>query len=156
MAKIQLSTRVTLDITENGKVVDTFKISFREPSKRQQREIGKENEEILDLFKKSQSLDRRLEVTEAKVSALKELENAKELLTTAKSLDKLYIDRDNIEDRFIDLGGFEKMLEASRLTFDHAISGEDKDRLRDFIEDQSDYSIIMGAIAEDAKEQRGK
>ena len=155
MAKLQLSNAVTLEIAEMGKVVDTYKLSYKEPSKKEQKEIGKGNKDILDLFKSSQKLDRRIEVMEAKVEALKELNNAEELLDTAKKLDDLYQARDKIEDDFDKLGGFDKMLEASEVTFGISVGGKDKKRLVEFVEAQSDYATVLTAIAEDAKEQKG-
>ncbi|MCK5743631.1 MAG: hypothetical protein KAH30_02750 [Caldisericia bacterium] len=155
MAKIQLSNNITLDIIEGDEKIKSFSITYREPSRKQQRALGEDNKAIIDLFKESQKLDRRLEVMEAKVDALKELEQAKELLSTAKKLDEMYIRRDKIEDQFEEMGGVDKMLEASQLTFDISVGGKDKKILKEFIETSSDYNVILNAIADDAKAQRG-
>ncbi|MCK5744478.1 MAG: hypothetical protein KAH30_07040 [Caldisericia bacterium] len=156
MAKIQLSTIVKLDISEDGKITRSFSVTFREPSKKQQKEIGKENKTILDLFKVSQKLERRIEATEAKVEALKSMDKATELLSTAKKLDDLYSQIDEVETQFDSLGGYDQMMEASKLSFEKAIGGKDKEDLRVFIDEFSDYTTILNAISNDAKEQRGK
>ena len=155
MAKIQLSTAVTLEITDNGKVVDTFKVTHREPSKKQQRKLGKENKDMPDLFKLSQKLDRRIEVSESKVDALQELGNPKDTLKEINKLELIYIEKDKVEDKFDALGGYDKFLEISQLSFDMQVGGKDKERLAEFIEENSDYGSVLEAIAVDAKAKRG-
>jgi len=156
MAKISLSIAVNLDITDSGKVVKTFNLTYRQPSKKEQKQLGKENETILDLFKQSQKIDRRIEAVEVKIEALRSMENkASELLKSANLLEKLYIQKDEIEDDFEKIGGIDKMLEASKETFSISVGGKDKDELMEFIEENSDYSTFLDAIAEDAKKQKG-
>ncbi len=156
MAKINLSTKVKLDITDEGKVVKSFDITYREPSKKEQKKLGKDNQDILDMFKQSQKLDKRIEIAKSKQFALEQMKGkGKELLNNVNDLEKLYKEKDGIDDRFEALGGFEKLLEASKETFYASIGGKDFDALCSFIEENGDYSDYLEAIAEDAKAKKG-
>ena len=155
MAKISLGTKVKLDFTDEGKVFKTFNVTYRELGRKQTKSIGKENKDIMDVFTKGQSLVKRSEVLEAKVAALKELNKADDLLSTTNKLDTLYDEQDVIEEKFEELGGIDKLLEASKLTYDLAVGGKDKDILSEFAETESEYSTVLNALKEDAQSQSG-
>ena len=156
MAKISLATAVVLDITDSGKKITSFKVTYKAPTKKQIKTLGKDNEDILDLFKSNQKLDRRIEATEAKVEALRGIPAlAQELLDTAKELSTMYEKSDANEISFDELGGVDKMLHASKLTFDISINGADKEALAEFIEQNGDYAEYVEVIAKDAQKQKG-
>lgn len=155
MAKLILSSKVKLDITEDGKVVKTFNVTFRELSRKQQKAIGKDNKEILDIFQKGQSTTKRVEVLEAKLAALGEVEDPKATLSTANKLETIYDEQDKLEEKFEKLGGIEKLLEASTISYDMLVGGKDKAILKEFAESESDYSVVLAALRDDLKEQKG-
>jgi hypothetical protein len=157
MAKIQPSLKLKLEIVnEDNKVERIFNVTYKELSKKQEREIGKENKDILDLFKKSQELSKMVKILESEVEAHKELNKPKELLASTKELKKLYLEQDELDSKFEDLGGFDRFIEASKITFESVVTGGDKDALREFAENESDFGQVLTALAEDAKESRGK
>ncbi len=156
MAKMQLDIKVKLDIVASGKTVDTFEVTYRELTRKEGRSIGKENKTILDLFNKSQQSTKRVEMLEGKVGAFKEVERPEDVIKASAKLEKLYDEQAEMETKFEELGGLDKLLEASRATYAISVGGKDKDRLEEFIEAQSDYSTVLEALKEDAGEQRGK
>ena len=155
MAIVSLATAVKLQIKDNGKVVKTFNVTYKEPSKKQQKQLGKENKEILDLFKKNQKFDRHINVLLSKQEVLAGMSKDKELLIVLEELEALYAKKDVLEESFEELGGFDKMLEASEETFKISVKGKDIKDLTAFIEDNGDYSEYLEAISEDAKEKKG-
>ena len=156
MAKIQLNSNVTLDIEENGEIKHSFNLTFKELSKKQQKDIGEENEKILDIFKLIQKIDKHINTHEMKAEALKELGNNKDLLTTVKKLDDLYAKKEKLEKDAVTHGGYEKMLEASKITFQNCVSGADVAALEEWIEENSDYGTVLTVISEDARNSKGK
>jgi len=157
MAKMTPRVGIKLDIVDSGKkVLKTFNVDYKEPSRKEQKQLGKENETILDLFKQNQKLDRRVKVTEIKIEALREIDGkSRELLSSVNTLEKLYIQRDEVENNFEELGGVDKMIEASKETFIISVGGKDKDTLSEYIEENGDYSEYLDTIAKDAKNQKG-
>ncbi len=156
MAKFQLDIKVKLEIVSAGKTIDSFDVTYKELTRKEGKSIGKENKEILELFNKSQLLEKRVTVLEGKIDALKELERPEDVLKTATKLERLYDDQANMEEEFEKLGGLDKLLEASKLSYEASVAGKDKNRLTEFVEAQSDYSTILAALKEDANEQKGK
>ncbi len=156
MGNFSLSNKVTLDVTEGGKKVSSFDVIYREPTRKQMKVIGKENKEVLDLFSKNQKLNKRAEVLEGKLSALRELGKAEEVLSASNKLEKVYDEQTDVEDRFEELGGVDKLIEASKKSFDIAVSGKDLESLRKFTEEQSEYSTVLDALKKDAEGQQGK
>jgi len=155
MANINLGVKVTLDIKDEDKIVKSFEVVYREASKKQQKKLGKENKEVLDLFKKNQNLDRRVKVLEDKQEVLKALGEDKALLGVIKELEKLYNAKDEVEDEFETLGGFDKLSEASEETFKIAVTGKDSKELIAFIEENGDYSDYLEAIVKDVEDKKG-
>ena len=156
MAKLNLSTKVTLDITDNGKKIDSFEVTYRKPTRKQEKKIGADNKEIIEVFQKGLNLIKRTEVLESKVEALKELGKNEELLKAVNKLETLYKQQSEYDDKFEELGGADKLMEASKLQFNIAVGGKDKDRLAEWIEDNAEYAEVLDTIAKDALEQQGK
>ncbi len=156
MAKLQLSSKVKVDIEEDGKITRTFSVNFKKLTRKESKKLGKENEEIMESFSKAQSLVKRAEVLEAKMEALKGSNNDNELIKVANKLEAIYNEQDGLEDTFEVLGGLDKLLEASKLTYDASVSGKDKEALAEFAENESEYSIVLQAIDEDLKDKMGK
>jgi len=156
MAKISLRSKVELVIKDDGKVIETFNILYKELSKKQQKLQNSGSKEIMELFNKSEKIDRQIEVINIKKDALEQMGNkGKELLKVSNDLAELYQTKDKIDDDFEAMGGFDKLLEASEATFDATVSGKDKDALKAFIEENGDYSDYLKAIIEDVKSQKG-
>jgi len=157
MAKLKLSTKVTLEIEdENGKAIEKFDVTYRELSNKLQKKVGKDNEVIIEVFNKGQKIGKRINALEAKLQALREMEKTKEISTTANELTALYKKVEPLDIKFDELGGFDKMREASKITFDLCVGGKDKETLIDFIEENSDFAEVLEELAKDAKEQKGK
>lgn len=156
MAKIQLSHKAKVEIEDDGKIVKSFSVTFREPTQKEKKKLGKGHEEIIKVFTDAQALAKKAEVLESKVSALKELDNSEQLLKATNKLEEIYDKQDAIEDMFEELGGFEKLFEASKLSYDNSVGGKDKEALAEFAEEESSYSDVLEAIKQDIKESKGK
>ncbi len=156
MAKVKLSSKAKLEFEVNGKIENSFDVTYREPSRKQVKIMGKENKEILDLFTKNQTLTKRAAVFETKVDALKALDKPLDTLRATSKLEKIYDEQVILEDKYEALGGIDKLIEASKMTYDLAVGGKDKEALEKFIEEFSDYGTILEALKEDVKEQQGK
>ncbi|MDM5264679.1 hypothetical protein PF327_10780 [Sulfurovum sp. XTW-4] len=157
MAKIQPSLKLKLDILdEDGKVTKTFNVTYRDLNKRELRKVGESNKEIMDLFSKAKTLASSADTLNKKIEALKDEGDSNGVIKTAEKLEKIYKDQDAIDAKFEELGGYDKLLEASKATFEIAVGGSDKEALAEFAENELDYGQVLDALAEDAKDSRGK
>lgn len=156
MAKIQLSHNAKLEIEDDGNIIKTFSVTFKEPTKKEKKKLGKGHEEIIKVFTDAQSLAKKAEVLESKVAALKELGKSDQLLEATSKLEYIYNNQDDLESKFEELGGFDKLLEASKISYDTSVGGKDKEALAEFAENESSYSDVMDAIRQDIKDSRKK
>jgi type II secretory pathway component HofQ len=108
------------------------------------------------VFTDAQSLAKKAEVLESKVAALKELGKSDQLLEATSKLEYIYNNQDDLESKFEELGGFDKLLEASKISYDTSVGGKDKEALAEFAENESSYSDVMDAIRQDIKDSRKK
>jgi len=152
---IKLSVKVPVVFLEDKEEVAKFEVTYRDVSRKDKRKFGKENEEIMELSQKlfsslrrSQTLEERKDALVAIGSHEKIAEASSKFLT---ALDKL----EKIQDRFAELGGEEKLSEAAELSFDRAIGGKDKEALKVFIEENSDYPDVLESIRADVEKIRG-
>jgi hypothetical protein len=150
MAKIILSKKVTLDIVDNGEKIDSFNVTFKPLNKKQEKELGDDSKKIMDINTNAIRLRRQIELLERKAEALSNVGDDAGVIKISNELEKLYKESDKLEKDFDDLGGFDLLTNASKRTFELAVGGEDKDRLQEWIEENSDYSEVLSAIAEDA------
>lgn len=156
MSKIKLSIKAKIEIEDNGKVVKTFNVNFKELTRKQQKNLGKDNKEILEVFGKSQSLAKKAEALENKMHTLKDKDDKPGLLTVSNKLEVIYDEQDSLEEKFEALGGIDKLYDASKLTYDATVSGKDKASLAEFAENDSEYGVVLQALRDDVKEQKGK
>ena len=151
---IKLSVKVPVLFTEDGKEVAKFEVTYRDVSRKDKKKFGKENEEILELSQKLFSSLRRSQALEERKNALVSIGDDKEVADVSKkfltAMDKL----EKIQDRFTELGGEDKLSEAAEMSFDRSIGGKDKDALRVFIEENSDYPEVLEAIRGDVEKIR--
>ena len=152
MAKIQLAVKIKVDFDDEGKIIKSFDITYKELHRKQQRILGKENKGILDVFNKNERANKKIKIYEAEVEALQELGESAKVLEVAGKLKKLYDLNEAAEEKFEKLGGVDKLLEASKTTFDIAVGGKDKKAFSEFIEENSDFATALEAIKKDADE----
>ena len=156
MASLALSTSVKLDITENGKVTKTFNVSFKELTRKQTKKLGKDNKAILDITQTGAGIENRISILRSKMAALEELNKSQEVVKVANILDDLMTRKEDLEEQYETLGGIDKLTEAAEASFDLQVSGKDKEALREFIEENSDYTSVLDVIRKDALEKSGK
>lgn len=155
--KIKLSQSATIEIEDNGKVIKTFNVTFREPTRKELKKLGKDDKEIIEVFSKSKSLTDRASVLESKIQALSKMgTNSDKLFKATEKLEKIYDDQDELEEKFEKLGGIDKLFEASKRTFEKFVSGKDKEALAIFTEESSEYSTVLDAIKKDISDNQGK
>jgi hypothetical protein len=135
MATLSLSNKVKLDIKEDGKVIKTFNVTYRELTRKQSKKLGKDNKEILDIAQKGASLESRISVLSTKMKALEELGRSEEVVKVANTLDTLMSQRDEMEDKYEELGGIDKLTEAAEVSFNLSVGGKDKEALREFTDE---------------------
>jgi len=156
MAKIVLAHKLKLDMEIDGKIDKSFVVTYRDLSRKQIKQLGKENKKVMDVFNKGQLLTKRADVLEGKLEALREIGNAEEVLKVSTKLEKIYDEQSVLEDNFEELGGVDKLLEAAKINFDISVGGKDKEALAQYTEDFSDFGVILEALKRDVKEQQGK
>lgn len=152
MAKIRLAIKIKVDFDDEGKIVKSFDITYKELNRKQQKQLGKDNKEILDLFTKNEREMKKINVYEAEVEALRELGESSKMLEGTAKLKKLYAENEKANERFEVLGGVDKLLDASKTTFDLSIHGKDKKAFSDFIEENSDFTTALASVKKDADE----
>jgi len=155
MAKLQLSTKVELNITEDGKVIKTFSVTFRDLTKKQERALTDKNKEIFNLYSKSTRVAKKVTLLEDEIEAFKGLEKFEKVITSTKTLKGLYAEQDILEEKFEELGGIDVLSEAAGEKFSLAIGGKDKDDLATWTEENADYAVVLELLEEDAKAKRG-
>ena len=154
MAKIQLAVKISVEIEDNSEIIDKFDITYKALSRKQQKQLGKDNKEILDLFDKNQGIEKRISVMEAEIEALKSMDNPAKVIEISKKLEKAYNEQDKMNSKFETLGGVDKLLEASKNTFELSVGGKDKERIVAFIEENSDFASALSEIQKDANEKK--
>lgn len=156
MAKIQLSSNVKLEITDGTTVTHTFNITYKEPSRKQRKEVEGSNVKIYNDFTEIQLMENNIKTLSSKLEAYTRKKNDDLIIKTSNTIEKIRKDKAKLDKAFEDAGGFEVIFSDSKDNFMLCIGGEDKDDLVQFIDDYSDYGDILKAIIEDARQQRGK
>lgn len=158
MAKLIPSIKTKIEVeNENGKVTKTFHVTFKELTRKENKKLGKNNEEILKVFTGSRSLIEKAVTLKAKLTALQEEEgNGLEVIKVADKLESIYDEQDKYEEEFEKLGGMDKLFEASKLVYEASVGGKDKDALAEFTEIESEFSDIIDLLRKDAQSERGK
>jgi len=156
MAKIQLSSKVTLRIEDSeGVELKSFNVTFRELTKKEIRKMTKEQKEMMELMQESSSLGRRILALETKVEAL---DKDKDIVSATNKLEKLYDQADELEEKAKSFGEDE----ADRIAtsnYNKMVGGEDSEALFEYIQDDNtpiDVSDALEALREDVKVKRGK
>ncbi len=156
MAKIQLSTAVTVQIERDGEVAETFNVTYKELSKSQQREATKRLKNVTDIFKKNESLSFDIDSLRTNLKALQNMGDDEAVIKTNAKITKIRGEIKKLEMKYEELGGDDIPIAITKNTFDLCVGGADKEALTKFIEESSDYKTVLAAIVGDAKEQMGK
>ena len=152
MAKIKLGVKVPVKFEdESGEVIEEFHIIHREPTKKARKEMGKESEEILKVFGTGATLKKMINTMEIELEARSEEGGSnQEVVALSQKLRKEYTKLEKIEKNFEDMGGVDALMEATEKNFDISIHGIDKEALKDFVTEYSDFTDVMTIIKKDA------
>jgi len=132
--KLTLDVPIEVKVEENGKVKETLKITFRYPTKQEEKEFSNLEKEIKGLFKKITKAERELNKLDKKIEYA-------EKLGDYKKAEKLFDKREEIENELEKLaedfeakGGENYPEELSKKSFELLVGGEDKEKLREYAE----------------------
>jgi len=139
MAKLTLSKNVTLEI-DDGQQVHTFNVTYKELT-------GKQLKELTEMTKEAMAISSEAEIIDGKIRALE----AKAGKDVSDKLVKLYDRKEKLEERFEKIGGADILNRTLKKKFELSVGGADKDRLMEFIEENTDYGTILDAIIKDAE-----
>ena len=157
MAKIKPSLNLDLEFYDaNDTVLKSFKVTYKEPTPKESKTLRNESAKILGVFNSQQTEDIKINTLKQKIDSLEELGKDEDVVKFTTKLLSALDAKAKLEVKLDELGGFDAMDKISKDTFMVHIGGKEIDAVIAYIEDNSDFSIVLESLKEDAQGQMGK
>ena len=153
--KLELDVKLNIDIQENGKSKEKITVYLRDYSKEESKKFSKLKADFLKMLKRSKKLVLKTNSVEKKMELYEKAEKYEDAIKMAKVHDKLSEEMEAVTDELEALGGDEFYEERSKESFDVRISGEDKEKLREYAESKG-YLFIMQFLEKEKAEVEKK
>lgn len=134
MGLLTLDTPLKIEVKEDGQLLDTLKITYRYPTKAEQKNFDEYTKKMQELFKKimklqsdSKRLEKRIEYAEK----LEDYKKAEKLLTEQEKLEK---EAEKLTKEIEKNGGDDFQENTSKMMFDVLVGSADKEKLRGYAE----------------------
>jgi len=142
MAKITLDVPIIVKVQENGETIKELKVTYRYPTKKEEKEFDTFTKKMQDLAKKLAKLERRKKLLEKKQEYAEksgDFEKAEKILDELEKIEK---EAEKLVNEFEKNGGENFNEVISEKIFDVLVGGEDKEELRKIAERISFARVI--------------
>jgi len=140
--KILLDYEIEIDVQEQGKSKESFKVLFRELNSKEKKELKKKAKEYFALQKKLTKIGRKARTTDQKATVYRELKKFTEELQMIEELEAIDNELEKIEEKIEKLSGDEYVETESKKIFELCVSGPGAKKLAEHAEVQG-YERIM-------------
>ncbi len=148
--KIALNYEINIEVQEDNKKIDTFKIWFRELTKKEKKEYDQLVKDFTKLNKTLTKISRKAPVLEQKATAYNNLKKYDKELLVLEKMEQLDEELTKAEEQIENLAGDDFVDTQAKKSFDLRVSGKDKQKLVDLAESQGYANILK--MLEKAKE----
>lgn len=149
--KLTLDVKIPLEILEGGKTKEKLEVFYRDFT----REEKKEREELVakftKLFKQANKLQKKEESLNRKIKLNEKIGDFKKALKLEEEKDKLHEEMEALSEQIEELGGDDFKEELAKKRFDLLVSGDDKEKLREYCEIKGYMTILSAMDAQKAE-----
>jgi hypothetical protein len=140
--KLSLDIKIPLEIQEGGKTKEKLEVFLREFTKQEKKDMEELMLKFKKLFKKLNKLSNKETSLDKKIELNEKLEKYEKALKLTDEKEKISEEIEQISEDIEELGGEDFEEEMAKKRFDLLISGNDKEKLREYCEIKG-YSFIM-------------
>jgi len=156
---LSLDVKIPLEIQEGGKTKEKLEVYYRDYTKEEKKEFDEVVKNFKELFVKVSKYGQQESSLDKKIELSEKIGDYKKAFALVEEKDKLQVKIEDLADELETLGGEDFEEKMSKKRFDTLISGEDKEKLREYAQIRS-YKIIIGLMdeqkAEFEKKQSGE
>ncbi len=142
MAELVLGVPIDVKITDGGKVVQTLHVTYRYPTKKEDKEFKELIKKIGELEEKTKKLLREHEHLTKKQRYAEELGEFEKAEKLQAKIEKVEKELDKTIEELKEYGGEEREEFLAKRAFELFVGGEDVEKLREYAEMMSYRKII--------------
>jgi len=146
--KLTLDVPIEVKVEEDGKVKEILKVTFRYPTKQEEKEFKAFEKEVKDLFRKITKLDKQLRTLDKKIEYAEKREDFEKAEKLLDEKEKIETKLEKLAEEFEAKGGENYPEEIAKKSFNLLVGGDDKERLKQYAE-MVGYLKIMDLLREE-------
>ena len=135
--KLTLDVKIPLEIQEGGKLKEKLEVFYRDFTKKEKKELETLVEKFKNLFKRANKLSKKEVILNKKIDLCEKSDKFEKAFKFIEEKETLLADIEKLEDELESLGGDDFEEEMAKKRFDLLVSGNDKEKLRE-------YAVIKG------------
>jgi hypothetical protein len=155
MGLITLDVPLTIKVQEGGKTIEKLEITYRYPTKKEEKEFDTFTKNMRNLTKKLSKINRERILLEKKQEYAEKTEDFIKAGKLLDKLEKLETEAEKLVNEFESNGGENFQEVISEKIFNTLVGGEDKEKLKELAERIS-YSKIINLLTKERNEYEKK
>ena len=142
MGVLTLDTPLEVKIQEGGQEIETLKITYRYPTKEEEKAFDEHTKKMQELFKKLKKIESEASIIDKKIEYAEKREDYEKAEKLLDKKEKLEREAEKLTEEFEKNGGEQFQENISKMMYDVLVGGKDKERLRVYAERVSYTRII--------------
>jgi len=152
---LEIDNKIEVEIKEGGKTKEKLEVSYRYPTKKDEKELEEEMKRIKKLFKEMTKLAKKISSLEKRIEYAEKRGDYEKAEKLFEEKEKLEAKGDKLSADIEEAGGEEWAENISKRRFDLLVGGKDVDRLREYAEAMS-YTRVLAELDAARREIEGK
>ncbi len=152
---LNIDNKIEIKIQEGGKIKETLEVSYRYPTKKEEKELDNELKRIKELIGELRKIGSKIESLEKRIEYAEKQENFEKAEQLLDKKEKLEAKLEKIQEEVEAMGGVDWSEAINKKTFEMLVSGKDKERLKEYAEAMG-YTKIIAELNKTRAELEGK
>jgi ABC-type Fe3+-citrate transport system substrate-binding protein len=152
---LSIDNKIEIKIQEGGEIKETLEVSYRYPTKKEEKELDNELEKIKKLVSELRKIGSKIESLEKRIEYAEKQGNFEKAEQLLDKKEKLETRLEKMQEEVESMGGADWAEAINKKTFEMLVSGEGKERLREYAEAMG-YTKIMAELNKARAELEGK
>ncbi len=131
-ALITLDVPIKVKVQENGKVIEALEVTYRYPTKKEQKEFDEFSKNMKELARKLQKLESKANILDKKIEFAEKSGDYKKAEKLLDEKERLENEAEILLSEFEENGGFDFSEKLSEKMFNVLVGGKDKEKLEEY------------------------